>query len=61
MSGPAGAGTTSREAHAQADGRIRRNARSPERDQHSRVFFLTDDLHGWRFTLIREHRTDQTG
>ena len=55
MSGPAGAGTTSREAHAQADGRIRTNARSPERDQHSRAFFLTDDdLHGWRLCARRE-------
>jgi hypothetical protein len=38
-----------RGTRAQADGRIRRNARSPERAQDSRAFFLTDDLHGWRF------------
>jgi hypothetical protein len=33
----------------QPDGRIRKNARSPERAHFSRAFFLTDDLHGWRF------------
>jgi hypothetical protein len=42
-----------RGTRAQADGRIRRNARSPERAQDSRALFLTDDLHGWRFCANR--------
>ncbi len=43
-----------RGTRAQADDLIRRNARSPERDEVFRTFFLTDDLHGWRFTTHRE-------
>jgi hypothetical protein len=43
-----------RGTRAQADGRIRSNARSPERAQESRAFFLTDDLHGWRFRTNRD-------
>jgi len=39
-----------RGTHAQADDRIRKNARSPERAQLSHAFYLTDDLHGWRFS-----------
>ena len=36
-----GAGTTSRGTSAQANDRIRRNARSPERAKESRAFYLT--------------------
>ena len=50
-----------RGTRAQADGRIRKNARSPERAQDSRAFFLTDDLHGWRFSVSREVPLEDCG
>ena len=61
MFGPAGSRDHQpRGIRAQVDDPITPNARTPERAQEYRAFFLTDDLHGRRFRTHGESATGQS-